>query len=211
MTDRSVVAGLQFKDRNIEPVRIATDHREAILQNAARLFARRPFHEVLMDDVAVQVGIAKGTIYRYFPNKAELFVALSMRFVAMLGEEVGKSISSDDPVENLRCMVARMGAVIDENRDFFQIMQRRECEVWERKSPEFLQVRNVLRDLFVDQIRAAERAGILTCPFGQQAAADMLLGMVRNILRFSIPVPQPDVLAEMVTHVFLNGLRQRPK
>ena len=89
-------------------MRIATDHREAILHNAARLFARKPFHEVLMDDVAVQTGIAKGTIYRYFPNKAELFVALSMRFVEMLGEEVERTIASNDPVVNMRAMLVRL-------------------------------------------------------------------------------------------------------
>ena len=187
-------------------MRIATDHREAILQNAARLFARKPFHEVLMDDVAEQTGIAKGTIYRYFPNKAELFVALSMRFVEMLAREVGRTVSSDDPLANLRKMLVRLVEVIDENHDFFQVMQRRECEVWERKSSEFLERRNVLRDLFVEQIRLAELAGKVACPFSHQSAADMLLGMVRNILRFSTPVPPPDTLADMVLHVYFNGL-----
>ncbi len=187
-------------------MRIATDHREAILQNAARLFARKPFHEVLMDDVAEQTGIAKGTIYRYFPNKAELFVALSMRFVEMLAREVGQAVSSGDPLANLRKMLVRLVEVIDENHDFFQVMQRRECEVWERKSSEFLERRNVLRDLFVEQIRLAELAGKVACPFSHQSAADMLLGMVRNILRFSTPVPPPDTLADMVLHVYFNGL-----
>lgn len=194
---------------DLKTVRIATDHREAILQNAARLFARRPFHEVLMDDVAEQTGVAKGTIYRYFPNKAELFVALSMRFVEMLAGEVGRAISSDDPLLNMRKMLVRLVEVIDENHDFFQVMQRRECEVWERKSSEFLQRRNVLRDLFVEQIRLAEIAGRVACPFGQKTAADMLLGMVRNILRFSTPVPPPETLADMVLHVFVNGLSVR--
>lgn len=191
-------------------MRTATNHREAILQNAARLFSRKPFHEVLMDDVALQTGIAKGTIYRYFPNKAELFAALSVRFVEMLSEEVGKAATSINPLVNLRNMIARMAAVIEENHDFFHVMQRRECEVWERKSPEFLQRRNVLRDLFVDQIGHAESAGTMSCPFGRQAAADMLLGMVRNILRFTVPVPAPEAIADMATHVFFNGLMQRP-
>lgn len=190
-------------------MRIATDHREAILQNAARLFARKPFHEVLMDDVAEQTGVAKGTIYRYFPNKAELFVALSMRFVEMLAGEVGRAVSSDDPLLNMRKMLVRLVEVIHENHDFFQVMQRRECEVWERKSSEFLQRRNVLRDLFVEQIRLAEIAGKVACPFGQTTAADMLLGMVRNILRFSTPVPPPATLADMVLNVFVNGLTIR--
>ena len=50
----------------------------------------------------------------------------------------------------------RLVEVIEENHDFFQVMQRRECEVWERKSSEFLQRRGVLRDLFAEQFRIAE-------------------------------------------------------
>ena len=191
-------------------MRIATDHREAILHNAARLFARKPFHEVLMEDVAVQTGIAKGTIYRYFPNKAELFVALSVRFVGLMAHEVEQSIQSGDPVVNMRAMITRLVQLIDEHHDFFQVMQRRECEVWERNSSEFMQRRNVLRDLFVEQLQLAERVGAIECPFPMPAAADMLLGMVRNILRFSNPIPAPPILADMVMHIFINGLTASP-
>ncbi len=139
-------------------MRIATDHREAILQTAARLFARKPFHEVLMEEVAEQTGIAKGTLYRFFPNKDDLFASLYVRFVEMMGQEVGLAAVAD-PVVSIRRMLVRLVEVINENHDFFQVMQRRECDVFERKSSEFLERRNVMRNLFAAQIRAAELGG----------------------------------------------------
>ena len=49
--------------------------REAqILAAAARLFSERRFDEVLMDDIAREAGVAKGTVYQYFHNKADLLV-----------------------------------------------------------------------------------------------------------------------------------------
>ena len=39
-------------------MRVATDHRELILSSAASLFAHKPFHEVLMDDVAMLAPLA---------------------------------------------------------------------------------------------------------------------------------------------------------
>ena len=190
-------------------MRIATDHREAILQTAARLFARKPFHEVLMDDVAEQTGIAKGTIYRYFPNKEELFAALHLQFVDMMTREVERSGRGGDPVENIRARLARAGEVIAENYDFFEVMLRHECEVWERRSSEVLEHRNKLRDLYSQPIADAEAQGLLACQYGVQTAADMLLGMMRNILRFMTPLPQPAVLAEMVMDMFLHGVAAR--
>src|SRR4051794_27410939 len=111
-------------------MRIATDHREAILQTAARLFARKPFHEVLMEEIAEQTGIAKGTVYRFFPNKDDLFASLYVRFVEMLSCEVGRAAGAE-PLESMRRMLVRLSQVVHENHDFFQVMQRRECDVWE--------------------------------------------------------------------------------
>lgn len=49
--------------------------RSRILAAATTLFASRGFSEVQMDDVARLAGMGKPTLYRYFPSKAELFLA----------------------------------------------------------------------------------------------------------------------------------------
>ncbi len=43
------------------------------MQAAERLFTSRRFHEITMDDVAKEAGVGKGTIYRYFHDKDDLF------------------------------------------------------------------------------------------------------------------------------------------
>ena len=54
--------------------RLKTADKElAILEAASRVFAQRPFHEVLIDDIAADAGIGKGTIYRYFETKDDLY------------------------------------------------------------------------------------------------------------------------------------------
>src|SRR5260370_42216817 len=47
--------------------------KEEILEAASGVFADREFHEVLIDDVAAQAGVGKGTVYRYFRTKEELY------------------------------------------------------------------------------------------------------------------------------------------
>src|SRR5262249_24052727 len=143
-------------------------------------------------------GIAKGTIYRFFPNKGELFAAPHMQFIETITREVSRFAGGSDPVENIRAMLVCAGTLIEEQSDFFQVMLRHECEVWELKSSEVLQQRNVLRDLYVAQIEAAEAMGMIKCRYGARMAADMLMGMMRNILRFTLPAPEPAVMAEMM-------------
>jgi len=50
--------------------------RQRILEAAKEVFFRDSFMEANLDEVARRAGVAKGTLYRYFENKAEIYVAL---------------------------------------------------------------------------------------------------------------------------------------
>jgi AcrR family transcriptional regulator len=187
-------------------MRVATDHSDVILSAAARLFARKPFHEVLMDDVADSAGIAKGTIYRYFSNKDDLFAGLAFHYMEELASEIALVAGEGAYDLRLRRMLTRMAEIIQQRDDFFQVMQRNECNLWASKSHEFLKRREAIRAPFVQAIEDGIRSGLLQCPFDPRLAGDMLLGMIRSVLRFNRPPPPPEALAEMALHLFLRGL-----
>jgi len=52
------------------------ESRGRILDAARGVFFRDGFMEANLDEVARGAGVAKGTLYRYFENKAELYVAV---------------------------------------------------------------------------------------------------------------------------------------
>ncbi|NUW37694.1 helix-turn-helix transcriptional regulator [Nonomuraea sp. SMC257] len=54
----------------------AARNRARILEAAAELFAARPPHEVTMDDIAKAAGVGRGTLYRRYPDRASIAVAL---------------------------------------------------------------------------------------------------------------------------------------
>ena len=54
---------------------------DEILDAALRVFARCGLHKTNLDEVAKEAGISKGTIYLYFKDKEELFVAAAQRVV----------------------------------------------------------------------------------------------------------------------------------
>ena len=49
--------------------------RAAILRCASEVFSERPYHEVLTEDLSARLGIGKGTLYRYFDSKEDLYFA----------------------------------------------------------------------------------------------------------------------------------------
>jgi len=52
------------------------ESRRRILDSAREVFFRDGFMEANLDEVASRAGVAKGTLYRYFDSKAELYVAV---------------------------------------------------------------------------------------------------------------------------------------
>src|SRR5262245_56579401 len=68
---------------------------EKMLDAAGRLFGARRFHEVRMEDIAEEAEVSKGTLYRYFQDKEEMYLALleraSHQLVADLHGRVGEA------------------------------------------------------------------------------------------------------------------------
>lgn len=59
--------------------------RKAIIQSTLGLLKRVGFNELCMESVAARAGVGKATIYRWWPNKAELVIAA---FVSAVEEEL---------------------------------------------------------------------------------------------------------------------------
>ena len=188
-------------------MRIAVDHRDAIMEASAALFARRPYHEVLMDDVAEKVGVAKGTVYRYFETKEDLFAAVALFYFDRINAEVAVAAKIDGPpLVRLRAIVLCVATLLEEHKNFFQVLQQHESELWIRKKSEFSKRRAEFRTLVSSLISEAQARGEVNCPFDPAVAGDMLMGMIRNVRRVADPLPPPDKLTDMALHVFINGL-----
>ena len=53
-----------------------TERRERVVAAAAQLFSEKRFDEVLMEEIAHQAQVGKGTLYTYFSDKEELYFAV---------------------------------------------------------------------------------------------------------------------------------------
>jgi AcrR family transcriptional regulator len=77
--------------------------RKHILEAAREVFFRDGFVHANLDEVAQRAGVAKGTLYRYFDNKGELYVAVLSHNGALFEQRMrDAAASAEDPAEKIR-------------------------------------------------------------------------------------------------------------
>src|SRR2546426_11350007 len=96
--------------------------RDRILRAAEGIFARRDYHEVQMDDVVEACGVGKGTLYRYFPSKQDLFLAVMFDGIQRLRVELESAARAEEsPARKIRRIVDRALAFYWDRRCFFSL------------------------------------------------------------------------------------------
>ncbi len=183
---------------------------EKMLDAAARLFGTQRFHEVRMEDIAAEAQVAKGTIYRYFSDKEELFLALlersSVQVVRRVEERLGGAATAR---ARLEALVQAVIDFFDEQPHLFDLIQRAEVIQRPGKASPWQHTRDDLARLVADLFEEARQRGEFTVREPGLAVL-MLLGGLRSVIRFG-PMPRPPLLARQVVADFLGGAAQERK
>jgi AcrR family transcriptional regulator len=102
---------------------VVTEFRMAeLLEAARRVFAAKGFHGATMEDIAETAGVAKGTVYSYYPSKRAVYWAALQQGVGELLERMRSSVEAATTIEEkLRALIATKISFFHEDRDFFRI------------------------------------------------------------------------------------------
>jgi AcrR family transcriptional regulator len=149
-------------------------------------------------------GSTKGTLYRYFSDKEELYLMLlersSQQFMERLRDE--KALA-EGPHAQLQAIVAAVIAFFDEHPHLFDLIQRAEVlRDPERASP-WQKARDDLLRLLLGLFAQGKRQGEFNIR-DQEMVALLLLGGLRSVIRFG-EQPRPRDLAQRIVAAFLHG------
>jgi len=104
-----------------------SDRRDQIQEAAMRVFARKGYRNTVVEDVAQEAGVSKGTIYTYFDRKEELLGAVFHDLVAEFeGRERAILESDRPPLEKIRAMLHEFVDVVGSQEGFANVM----LDIW---------------------------------------------------------------------------------
>jgi AcrR family transcriptional regulator len=179
--------------------------RAAILNCAAEVFSQREFHEVLTDEIAVKLGIGKGTIYRYFESKEDLYFAAITSGLEGMNDAITAVFEEDAPLEDsIERLVRTMLEYFWNRRDFFLLLYRVEPTL-EPSEREHWKER---RDHLTGTVARALQRALPRASLGRarpELAVEMLFAMVRATVLYRGPQDTITGLSRLVTQTFLHG------
>ncbi len=185
------------------PVRTKTPAQsEKILSVAARLFGTHRFHEVRMDDIASAAEVGKGTLYRYFSDKEELYLAILSRAADHFSERMEAVVAGGgSPQARLEALVATIIDEFDAEPHLLELIQR--AEVLRPAGQEFpwQHTRELMPKLMRGLFDEAAACGEFRVR-DPELTVWMLLGGIRALIRFG---PRPEGMARRVVENFLDG------
>jgi AcrR family transcriptional regulator len=114
--------------------------QEQILAAATELFAQRSYSQTDTQVLIEQLGIGKGTLYRYFPSKRDLFLAAADRVMRKLRERVeAEAAGAEDPLDQIARAVRAFLTFFAENPQFVELLIQERAQFKDRKRPTYLE------------------------------------------------------------------------
>ena len=192
--------------------RQAQQRRQQILAAAKSVFARDGYRRTSIDHIVDNLGVGKGTVYRYFENKKALFLAVFEDSMQQLRHKMRSNVDVvSDPGERIRAAIRTFLEFFDGDKELIEIM---------------MQVRSEFRDYYmayyrqtyseyIVNIQATLRQGMEMNQFRAldvEKTADAMSDILSGTLQSFYTKQEPGLLldrAEAITGLILNGVRRK--
>jgi AcrR family transcriptional regulator len=186
---------------------------EEILRAARQVFGEKGFARAGIHEIARAAGIAKGTIYLYYPSKEAVYWAALRSGLRELLAEVAARMREETSFEDkLRAFAETKIRYFDDHRDFFRIYHAEVGNALTRPAATDQEFTRIYRDqveLLASVVRAAVRhKEIRRVPAARAAAAifEVTRGLIVQRL-MTKPAASAGADAGFVVDLVSKGLR----
>lgn len=190
-----------------------TNHekRTEILESAAKLFSESGFERTTVDEIAAKANVGKGTIYLYFQNKEDIFLAIMEEGLAKLINLFKLITESGSFIQQMREIIMTHFKFIEDNQDFYKILLKEQVGLnlhHENTENNLTCLHQSLYELITNFIRKGMKEGyVKPGPLDSYVAA--VSGMVSHTAFFWLITGGKDSLVsktDSVLNIILYGM-----
>ena len=191
----------------------STAKRTAILDQAIHAFAELGFRGADVQVIADRAGVGKGTVYRYFGSKKDLFWATTLEvFIRLKAELLAATKDRDGAVEILRATGRAYAGFFDANPECLEVFVQDRAEFRGEQPDSHRQYHEETLGHFVTIVEQGINNGELR-PTDARKVVLSLSGLLYGTVvhsRYDCYLAGTSTLTEITEHaldIFLDGLR----
>ncbi|SHE75670.1 TetR/AcrR family transcriptional regulator [Clostridium fallax] len=119
--------------------------KKSIIEAAINIFSKRGYNGATIDEIVLEAGVVKGTLYYHFKSKEEIFNFIIDEGIKVLQNHL-KDIDNEniDPLEKLKNICRIQLTMLYKNKEFFRVLI---SQLWGQEIRQ-LQIRTRLLDYF---------------------------------------------------------------
>ena len=187
---------------------LAARRREEILAAAVCRFAGAGFPKADLDQIAADIGCAKGTLYRYFASKDDLFRAAVDRVMQGLLDALTPPEGMDDPLDQIEHAVRAFLGYFEASPESVELLIQERAEFREREHPTYEDYRQASRERWKRLFEGLMRDGRV-----RRMPADRVVDLIGDLLYgtiftnyFACRKPSLEEQAGEILAVLFHGL-----
>ena len=185
--------------------------REKILRSAIGLFAEKGFDQVLIDEIAAGAGVGKGSVYRQFSSKEELYTVVVIEGYIDLRTRTAAALENAQSMpEAVTTIVRQIVSYFWDRLDFFELL-RNPTKLPRTYENRYRSERQKLARVISTVLAQGATGGVIRDDLDPQLLVESLFGMIRGIQRYrrgAVSLSQEEVVRTVVS-VFLDGCSRR--
>ncbi|GAB4289050.1 MAG: hypothetical protein Kow0098_06790 [Ignavibacteriaceae bacterium] len=160
--------------------------RERIIEAASDLFSKKNYHEVMMDDVAKMISVAKGTLYNYFPSKEDLYFSImKMRMDNLILSLKEKISSTTNSIDSLNTFVIHLYMFMMKYKNFFLMFQKESFGGANQMCSELRNMEEEIYSLLTGIIRTGKKQSLFR-NIDEELAVKLIIGSIYGAVKRGI-------------------------
>ncbi|GEM_PF-1695862 len=138
---------------------LVRQRRRQIFLAACRVLTRKSFHEASVKEIALEAGLAAGSIYVYLESKDEILVLLAESMVGELVDQLPALHEryGDDPRRELAAIMREILDIIDRYREAFAVLHHEGRYLARR--PQYKTAMNSIGDRYLSAVAEVVERG----------------------------------------------------
>ncbi len=188
--------------------------RQEVLSVALDLFSAKGYHNVSMQEIAQGAGFAVGTLYKFFVNKEDLYMALVVDLADRFDRALMTALEQpDDEVDKLRSYIRTKVALFREDastiRLYFGVTQGGSFSLIADLAPEIRERYNRLLEKLASVFENGVQRGRFERTAEPVALAVALEGILNAFIFHWLEAPQDHPFLkdpDLVLNILLEGL-----